>query len=336
LNKRVSSPGSERRRFLRISATGLATAALPALAASGVRLHVWRDVVMGADAEIRLYHRDERAARTAIQDCLAEVRRLESIFSLQLPDSALSRLNAEGFLYDPPAELVRLLNVAAGFSRATGGAFDITVQTLWELFAGHFAQNDADPAGPSQAAIASALAKVGYREITIREEVVAFARPGMSATLNGIAQGFVTDRATEILRTHGFENVLVNMGEMRALSGHPGGTPWRIGIADPKKPWRHLKTVDLAERAIATSGGYGTTFDRAGRHHHLFDPRTGRSAHHYRSVSVMAPDATAADALSTGLFILAPADVRRVVTHTREVSALLILADGRTLSYATS
>jgi thiamine biosynthesis lipoprotein len=158
----------------------------------------------------------------------------------------------------------------------------------------------------------------------------------MSATLNGIAQGFITDRATEVLRAHGFENVLVNMGEMRAVSGHPGGTPWRIGIADPKKPWRHSRTVDLAERAIATSGGYGTTFDRAGRHHHLFDPRTGRSAHHYRSVSVMAPDATTADALSTGLFILAPADVPRVVTHTRAVTALLILADGRSLSYATS
>lgn len=320
-----------RRRFLQISATAAAGAVLPALAAvSRPRRHVRRGVLLGAETELQLYHPDVQTVRTAIDACFSEVRRLETIFSLQRPDSALSRLNRAGSLSNPPLELVALLDTAAGFSRATGGAFDVTVQPLWELYARHFAAVTADPNGPALSDIQRALACVDYRQVEVSHTLVAFNQLGMAVTLNGIAQGFITDRVTEMLRDRGFEHVLVNMGEMRALRGHPDGTPWRVGIADPEQPWRSLHRLPLIDRAIATSGAYGMLFDADGRHHHLFDPHTGTSPHYYRSVSVIAPDATTADALSTGLSALAPEAALPVVNARREVRAILIGTDGKT------
>jgi thiamine biosynthesis lipoprotein len=304
------------------------SAAASAFAARPLQRHARQGVLLGAETEIQLYHHDSRTARVAIDSCFAEVKRLEAIFSLQRPDSALSRLNRAGRLDAAPAELVELLRIAAAFSRATDGAFDVTVQPLWRLYAGHFSSGGADTSGPSRAQTQRALDCVDYRLVEVRDSRIAFQRPGMAVTLNGIAQGFITDRVTRMLRAGGFEHVLVNMGEMRALQGHPDGTAWRIGIADPERPWRSLLTLPLRDRAIATSGGYGTRFDPTGRHHHLFDPRTGESTHHYRSVSVLAPDATTADALSTGLCALPLAAVRAAVAACPEASAIFISAEG--------
>lgn len=308
--------GVRRRRFLQIAAASAAAVVLPSLAARSMQRQVVRGVVLGAETEMQLYHPDPGTARAAAQECFAEAKRLESIFSLQQADSALSRLNAAGILVNPPQELVRLLEFAAEISRATGGAFDASVQPLWRLYAAHFAKGDAaDPAGPSPDALRDALSRVSYREISVARNRIAFGRPGMAVTLNGIAQGFITDRIAEALRERGFRHVLVDMGETRALEGHPGGEPWRIGIADPSLPWRHLDTIDLVEKAVATSGSYGMTFDSAGRHHHLFDPRTGRCPQHYLSVSVVADNATLADALSTALSIMPPDEAQRTVSR---------------------
>jgi thiamine biosynthesis lipoprotein len=320
---------SGRRRFLKIAAAAVGSAVLPTRPATsaGTR-HVQRDFLLGADTEIQLYHPDAQAARAAIARCFAEVRRLENIFSLEQPASILSQLNRNGRLEHPPAELVALLERAHDFGRATSGAFDVTVQPLWELFVRHFAANRADVAGPSAADVEQALSRVDYRQIQASPERIALGRNGAAITLNGVAQGFITDRVVETLHAHGFEHVLVNMGEMRALRGHADGTPWRIGIADPDRPWHSFLTLPLVARAIATSGGYGTAFDVGGRHHHLFDPRSGGSANYYRSVSVIAPDATTADALSTGLSALPLEAALAVVDAHPNIGALFLGNDG--------
>jgi thiamine biosynthesis lipoprotein len=320
---------SSRRRFLKIvaAAAGAAALATRSATAPGMR-HVERDFLLGTDTEIQLYHPDAHAARAAIARCFAEVRRLEAIFSLEQPGSALSRLNRHGRLEHPPAELVALLGLSRDFSRATSGAFDVTVQPLWQLFVRHFAANPADARGPAPTDIEQALSCVDYRQVQLGSERIVLGRNGAAITLNGIAQGFVTDRIAEALRAQGFDHVLVNMGEMRALQGHADGTPWRVGVADPDQPWHSFLTLPLFDRAIATSGGYGTAFDASGRHHHLFDPRRGSSANYYRSVSVIAPDATTADALSTGLYALPLAAALAVVDARPDVGALLLGNDG--------
>ncbi|MDH5748561.1 MAG: FAD:protein FMN transferase [Rhodospirillales bacterium] len=286
-----------RRRFIAISAAAVGMAALPAAAA--VSPFVWRGVALGARASLTLYHPEAAKAREGAEAAIAEVRRLEKVFSLYQADSALSRLNRLGVLTAPPLDLVRCLDDAIRFGTLTEGAFDVTVQPLWTLYAGHFSRPDADPAGPPPEAIEAARALVDFTGIEADEARIALRRSGMSITLNGIAQGYITDRVAEILRGHGFENVLVDLGEIRALGAKPDGSPWRAGIRDPHGASKPIRAVDLRDRAIATSGGYGTWFDRKKRHHHLFDPKTGRSASYWASVSVIAKDATTSDALST-------------------------------------
>ena len=318
-----------RRRFLTISAVAAAAAAFPALARGAMPRHVEQDVVLGADVEIQLYHPDRVAARAAMAEAFALAKRLEAIFSLHLPGSALSRLNREGALRDPPVELVTLLHRAKACSEATAGAFDVTVQPLWNLYAGHFALHGPDAQPPAAERIEAARTKVDYRRLDTAAERIALQGSGMAVTLNGIAQGFITDCVSDMLRARGFDHVLIDMGEMRALGSHPDGRPWQVGIADPDRPWRSLITLPLRGQAIATSGGYGTPFDASGQWHHLLDPRTGRSAQHYRSVSVIAPDATTADALSTGLSAVAPDDLTAALRRYPDVGVIIVHRDGR-------
>ncbi len=323
-----------RRRVIRLvaAAGGLALGG-PTLALAGrgrgMPAEIWRGTALGAEASIALYHWDRGEARRLLEEAVAELRRLEGVFSLHRPDSALRRLNREGRLAAPPLELVELLALARAFAELTDGAFDPTVQPLWRLYAGHFERPGADPDGPPAAAVAAARRLVDWRRLRIEGGEVAFGRRGMAVTLNGIAQGYVTDRVADLLERRGMRSVLVDLGEIRAIGRHPEGRPWRAGIRDPRTVDGLLRTVELDGRALATSAGAGTRFDAAGRFHHLFDPRTGDSADRYASVSVLAPRATVADALSTALFVMS--DEEREVLRGRldGVEAWILRTDGR-------
>ncbi|MHA1599001.1 MAG: FAD:protein FMN transferase [Alphaproteobacteria bacterium] len=308
-----------RRRFLAISAAAVGMAAFPVRAATPPV--IWRGVALGAEASLTLYHPDLSKARRGVEAAVAEMRRLEKVFSLYQADSALSRLNQQGALIAPPPDLIRCLDDAIRFGHLTGGAFDVTVQPLWALYADHFARPNADPAGPSPKAVETARGRVDFTRIEVDEARISLRRPGMSITLNGIAQGYITDRVTEILRGHGFENVLIDLGEARALGTKPDGMPWRAGIRDPKGGSIPIRTVDISDRAIATSGGYGTWFDPRQRHHHLFDPKTGRSASRWASISVIATDATTADALSTA-FVAMPKEAMDTISRELGITVL--------------
>jgi thiamine biosynthesis lipoprotein len=302
LNKSIN-----RRRFIRIMAAAggasLVTAFHGARAASP-ELRQWRGVAMGADASLQLFHPDPPTAERLIAASLDEVRRLERIFSLYRTDSALVRLNRDGHLDAPPPELVELLSTSVRFSRLTSGAFDVTVQPLWDLYAAHFSAPDADPNGPSADAIAVARSRVGYDAIQIDPARIRLMRPGAKVTLNGIAQGYVTDRVAELLRQAGCDHTLVDMGEIRAIGDHPARRPWEVAIRDPRSGSRPLGIIPLSDMSIATSSGLGTPFDATGRFNHIFEPSDGTCASRYQSVSVKTAHATAADALSTAFSLM--------------------------------
>jgi thiamine biosynthesis lipoprotein len=320
----MRSPVS-RRRFLSIAAAAAGCGALARLgeaAAAEPPLYRWRGTALGAEASLLIYHPDERQAQRLVEDAVAELRRLEAIFSLYRSDSALALLNRDGALEAPPVELVELLAASQGFGTLTGGVFDVTVQPLWTLYAAHFADPDADPAGPPVAAIAGAARRVDYRRIEVESGRVRL-RPGMAVTLNGIAQGYITDRIADQLEAAGLERVLVDLGEMRALGTPSDGDGWPVSVRDPVQPDRVIGEVALRHRALATSSGYGTPFERTGRFNHLFDPQTGRCADRYRSVSVMAARATEADALSTAFSLMDEVGIQDCLERRRGVTALL-------------
>lgn len=299
-----------RRRFIGISAAtmGLVMAPYGAKGALGVQPYRWRGVAMGADAEMSLYHDDIDVAEKLTKACLAEVRRLEKIFSLYRPNSAVSQLNTHGELHNPPIELVDLLSRAATISELTNGAFDITVQSLWRLYHDHFT-GGGDVAGPSEDALRNAMARVNYRAVDVQPDAISFSQPDMAITLNGIAQGYITDAVTNFLRDAGMAHVLVNMGEIRALGSHADGQPWHIGLGTNID-----EPIELMDRAVATSAGAGMVFPSSENHHHLFDPHTGLSTQRWQQVSVIAPNATLADALSTAFMAMDEPEIRAVAS----------------------
>jgi len=276
-----------RRRFLTISAAAVGLAAPGARAATS---RLWTGVALGARASIRLDHPEAEAiaARAA-----AEISRLEAIFSLYRADSALSRLNADATLASPPAELLECLTLAGAVHRASGGAFDPTVQPLWALWAERVSAG----ARPETAELAAARALGGWGDLRLDADKIALA-PGMGLTLNGIAQGYIADRVAALLEAEGLTDILIDTGEHRALGQMPGGGDWPVKLAQGG-------SVALRDRALATSAPLGTVFDGEGRYGHILDPRTGEpAAPVWRAISITAPSAALADALSTAACLM--------------------------------
>jgi thiamine biosynthesis lipoprotein len=315
-----------RRRALTVIATAAGMALLPRARAS-VPVQAWHGQALGAKASLLLAHPDHRATRRVLARCLDEIWRLEKIFSLHLPDSELAVLNREGHLKAASTDLRVVLSESRRISASSCGAFDATVQPLWRLYGAHFARNPRDEAGPDAHAIEAALRLVDYRRLEIEGARVAFTRPGMAATLNGIAQGYITDRVADLLRDAGFSSVLVQLGETFAGDSPADGRPWRIGIPAPRTPERLIEAFDADNSAIATSSGLATPFDRTGRHHHLLDPATGTSARSWAGVTVVASRAMLADGLATALAILPPAAAPSLLRGA-SARALLVAADG--------
>ena len=311
-----------RRRLIVITASVAGSAFLTggrtAQASDPVR---WHGSALGAQVSIEIHHPDRAEAERLVERCVVDVRRLEQQFSLYLTDSAISTLNRIGILVSPDADMVALLKASLLFAGITGGAFDPTVQPLWQLYADHFTSERPNSKGPSPQKLTEALAKVGYAGLRVSEDRIALARRGAAITLNGIAQGYATDRVVEQLRKAGLSTTLVNMGEIRAIGARPEGTPWRVGLADPERPGVVTETVDLVDRAVATSAGAGFRFDTSGRFTHLFDPATGRSPSRYSTVSVMAPTATEADALSTAFSLMPLSGIADIVAVRANVQA---------------
>jgi thiamine biosynthesis lipoprotein len=283
----------------------------------------WRGHALGAEAELTIRHPDRARARRAIEDCVAEIQRIERVFSLYRQDSALSALNTAGALDDPPADLVEVLNFAAFVSRISDGAFDVTVQPLWKSYV----RGQRNPALLA-AALERARPLIGWQRLSIGRDRLAFDQPHMAATLNGIAQGHATDRVAGGLRQHGFEHVLVNLGELHALGNRVSGEPWRIGVGWPDR--KGLATVlALSDRAVATSSPLATPFNANANNHHLFDPRTGHAARGWTSVSVIAPSAMQADALSTAITVAPKTAAETILETGGGLEAVLIDDDHR-------
>ena len=284
-----------RRRFLMIAAGAGALAALgaPRQAAAGV--HVWRGTALGAGARIVIDHPDaERLTAVA----RAEIARLEGVFSLYRPDSALARLNREGFLFAPPFELLECLGLCAAVHAASAGAFDPTIQPLWAAQAEAWSA-DAPPAPERLAALPR-----GWEDVRFDAGAIRLTRPGMALTLNGVAQGLIADRVAARLRAEGATDVMVDAGEIAAfgrapadMSG-PGASGWPITLAAGPR-------LTLQDGGLATSAPLGTVFDAPGRQGHILDPRTGApAAPVWDQVSISAPSAALADALSTAACLM--------------------------------
>jgi FAD:protein FMN transferase len=302
----ASSLGSTTRRdCLRVSMGLGAALVLPSASAKTPPLH-WRERVMvglGTTLSLRAGHADGVRADAALDAAVAAIRHVEQHMSLFIPDSALCNLNRDGVLHNPHPDLVKVFQLAQQVSQRSQGAFDVTVQPLWDVWqkaklAGHL---------PSAAEVQSALARVGWQHLQVTHQRIGFARPHMAITLNGIAQGFASDLARAALQSLGIEHALIDTGEWAALGTSPQQSPWILGVADPRHPNVLIAKLTMAGGALATSSDVHYRFGNDDKHHHIFDPKTGYSPSQIASVTVLASSCALADALTKVMFMASPA-----------------------------
>ena len=290
----------------------------------GLQKHTRRSSALGTDIKFTVFHEDKKLAGTAINDALAQIEKVEKLMSLYRPDSQLSRLNREGIIRNPDPMLVDVLNKAKELSKISEGAFDVTVQPLWNLFK----QKSLQGKLPTEEDIQKARAKIGWQHIDVQDDHILLNKAGTQITLNGIAQGLAADVAQKALKERGVEHALIDAGELNAIGSPQHKEAWKIGIQHCRKPG-YLGKTNLKNRSLSTSGDYQTKFSEDYRHHHLFDPRTGWSPTELASVSVMAPSAMEADALSTAVFVLGLKKGKALIESLPEADALFVTKDGK-------
>ncbi len=318
--------------FLLVSA--LAAIALVAAACAPREPYTKETFVMGTKAWVTIAGLNDADAERAAQAAFREMYRIESVMSTWRPSSEISRLNgAAGG--DPVAvsrELYALIDSSLFYSRATGGAFDVTVRPLVRLWGFQGGQ----PRLPSDDEIALARSHVGYGAVALDSAASTVAlSAGMQIDLAGIAKGYAVDRCVAALAELGIRNALVNIGgNIYAMGSPPGRDGWTIGVRDPNGGLDMVGTLVLRDEAVATSGNYENFVEIAGeRFGHIIDPRTGRPVSRVLSVTVVAPTGLASDALSTGLFVLGPDEAQPIVGRLAGVAALFALPGEDGIAY---
>ncbi|MFZ5480548.1 MAG: FAD:protein FMN transferase [Myxococcota bacterium] len=253
-------------------------------------------------------------------------RRVEQVANEWREDSPLAAVNrAAGRAAVPiPPELHALLTRSLEAARATGGAFDPTWAALWGLWRWDV------PRVPAPADVAARVAHVGHAKLELGDGSARLAEEGAALGLGGIAKGWALDRAAEALRARGREDFLLSAGGQVYAAGDREGRPWRVGVRDPRGEREdEFALLEVRDASVSTSGDYERFFVVDGaRYHHILDPRTGMPATGARSATVIAAEATWADALSTALVVLGPAEGVALAERMEGVEALMVDARG--------
>lgn len=278
---------------------------------------------------------EDAAAEGAVRAARTRVLAVDSLMSTYRPDSDLSRVNRAAGREGPvsvSAETARVLEEALRWARLTGGAFDPTAGPLGRAWGFH----EGEPRVPPPAARDSAARLVGWERVEQRETEPAVRLPeeGMRLDLGAVAKGHALDAAVGAMRARGAEAGMVDLGGNLRVFGPPPGDAagsrdpevpdreagsdrdagtdrstggWRLGIRHPRGGGTLLGTLSLDSGAVATSGDAEQFFERGGvRYSHIMDPRSGRPARGVAQVTVVAREASTADALATALFVLGP------------------------------
>ncbi len=329
MNKSNATKAIGRRQFLRmLGVSGIAGMMLKAGLDMASRTATVSDtrVLMGTVVNLTLVTTEPQAGWEAIAACMDAMACLEAIMSCHRPDSQIARLNRQGQLIGVDAHLEQVLREAKRVSALTDGAFDVTIKPLSDLYKTSLQANETLPADE---AVHSVLELVSYRHLRIDDGVIAFARPGMGVTLDGIAKGYIVDQGVLVLQEHGFDNVMVEAGgDVLALGTNGNHAPWHLGIQPPREGGNgFLHTFSVTNRAVATSGDYMQPYTADFSTHHILDPRTGCSAPELASATVMAETGMLADALATALMVMGPARGLELIEALPACEAYLVAKD---------
>ena len=296
----------QRRQWLKLG-LGVCSAAAFTQGMAATKELVWHERAMlgfGATLWLRAGHSNASQLDEALDAAVQALRQVESEMSLFNPDSAVSRLNATGVWHKPGGHLRSVLTLSQHVARRSGGAFDISMQPLWDVWA----DAQAEQRLPAQRAVAQALRRVNWQAMEVSTDIVRLNVKGMGISLNGIAQGYAADVVRAVLQAHGIQHAQIDAGETTLIGQAPGGKPWTLGVEDVAlaKHQHVLPVLQADGRAVATSSDAHTVFSADHVHHHILNPHTGYSPTHWASVTVLAPSCALADALTKVFFMQSP------------------------------
>ncbi|MGI8742732.1 MAG: FAD:protein FMN transferase [Bryobacteraceae bacterium] len=261
---------------------------------------------MGSTYSVIIYGSDRERLQAAVAQALEEARRLDQLLSNYQPESEWSQVNRLGANrpVEVSPELFQLLSACVEYSRASEGAFDITVGPLMKVWGfykgtGHL---------PHRAEIRGALGKVGYRNIVLdaRHSTVRLSQPGVEMDPGGIGKGYAVDKMISVLKSSGIGSALVSAAgsSIYALGSPPGDSGWKLQIKDPKNPSKSVATVSLKDQSMSTSGNYEKFFYAEGKlYSHIMDPRTGYPSQGMLQTSVIAPKTIDSEAWTKPYYI---------------------------------
>ncbi len=276
------------------------------------------EMIMGTVVEITVIPADEEA----IKEAFDAIKKVDELMSTYKPESEVSILNRQGENQLSP-QTTQIIQEAIKFSEMTEGAFDITCRPLINLW--KRAKEEAKI--PTLQEIEEAKNLVSYKKIALEGDLVKFGQLGMEIDLGGIAKGWAVDKAIQALRKRKVKAALVNAGgDLYALGRRSLWKKWGVGIQHPRDQEKILTTIEVSDRGVATSGDYRRYFTLEGRRFsHIVDPRTGETVEEVpMSVTVVAPDATTADALATGIFVLGPEEGMKLIESLPGVEGLIV------------
>jgi thiamine biosynthesis lipoprotein len=292
-------------------------------------------VVMGTFSRVVVIAGSERAAKKCVEAAFEVQRQIEELMSYQREDSELTRINRDAADKPVPVNPLtfEVLQKSIEFSRLSDGAFDVTVGPLMDLWKAAGEANEP----PAEEALAEARAKVGYEKLILDEKnmTVQFAVKGMRIDLGGIGKGYAVDKSVEAMKKRGAIGGMVDLGGNIRCFGRPprGQEHWRVGLQDPNvapedmDASKILLVLALTDQSVATSGDYRRFVEVQGtKQSHIIDAGTGKGANKLVSDTIIAPDATTADALSTAVNVLGPEKGLALIERLPDIEAILIPA----------
>ena len=328
--------GLNRRAFLKLSGLiglGMASASLMPLTAEAVKFNRKQykvsntELAMGTVVAMTLIHVSRDEAEEAMGQAFEEIQRLTKMLNRFDDRTFLGQLNREGFVGHIPGEMQQVIASGLDYHRLSKGNFDITVKPVVDFF--HQKGKGKNNPIPTDKEIKQVRSLIGTEKIELQNGAIRFKQPGMGITLDGIAKGYIVDRAALVLKERGVENFLINAGgDIRTSGAKENEKPWTIAVEDPQKKGNHPDIIRLKNGAVATSGNYEIYFDKEKMLHHIVNPRTGLSPLNRASVSVTARTTMDADALSTAVFIMEPEEGIRFINALPDCECLTITRSG--------
>jgi thiamine biosynthesis lipoprotein len=289
--------------------------------------------LMGTSVSVELWHDDPETGQQLADQVIDEYRRIDNLMSTYKADSALSAINRSAARQAVPIEpeVFALIEQALMLSERSGGAFDISYESVGYLYDFRARRR------PSAAEIDAGLLAIDYRSIVLDAAAgtIEFDWPGMRINLGGIAKGYAIERGASLLRARGVEHALLNAGGDSRVLGDRRGQAWIIGVRHPRAEGEVITRLPLVDEAVSTSGDYERFFDEDGvRYHHIINPNTGTPTNEMMSVTVIGPDATLTDGLSTTLFVLGMDTGLALIERFSGYEAILVDRSGR-LAYSS-